>query len=81
MILSAMSPSLRIRVIALVLRLFSIIVDDKAIMKEVISVEDSSCAVFDSGKTRDPFLLFPSRHFARIIDKQQEYLDSRDNGK
>ena len=26
-------------------------------------------------------LFFSSRQFARIIEKQQEYLDSRDNGK
>ncbi len=81
MILSAISPSLRIRVIAPVLSLFSIIVDDKLSLRQVISVEDSSCAVFDSGKTTDNFLLLASTQFARIIDKQQEHLGSRVNGK
>ena len=59
------------------LSLFSIIVDYKSILKASYKRRGLIVWLFDSCKTRDPF--FASRQSARIIDKQQEYLDSRDN--
>jgi hypothetical protein len=67
------------RVIAPVLSLFSIIVDYKFILNASYKRRGLIVWLFDSCKTIDPF--FASRQCARIIDKQQEYLDSRDNGK
>ncbi len=67
------------RVIAPVFSLFSIIVDYKSILKASYKRRGLIVWLFDSCKTRD--LFFDSGQSTRIIDKQQEYLDSRDNGK
>lgn len=58
------------------LGLFRIIVDYKSILKASYKRRGVSCAVSDSCKTRDAF--FAPRQYARIIDKKQEYFDSRD---